>query len=83
MKKISLLVLILFFPFKGITQEEIDPYSLTLEQLGQIQVYTASRSLTNIDKAPTVVTVITREEIERHGYQNLRDALQCAFPKLT
>jgi len=68
MKKISL---ILFFPFKGIAQDQFDPYELTLEQLGQIHIYTASRSLTYIDKAPAVVTVITREEIEWHGYQNL------------
>ncbi len=58
MKKISSLVLILFFPFRGIAQD-IDPYELTLEQLGQIHIYTASRSLTTIEEAPSIVTVIT------------------------
>lgn len=59
MKKISLLVLVLFFPFKSIGQEKIDPYSLTLEQLGQIHIYTASRSLTTIEEAPSIVIVFT------------------------
>lgn len=50
--------------------------ALDLAALGNVQVYTASRSLTDIDKAPSVVTLITRDQIERHGYQNLRDVLQ-------
>lgn len=48
MKKISL---ILFFPFKGIALDQFDPYELTLEQLRQIHIYTASRSLTTIEEA--------------------------------
>ena len=77
--KINLIVTLFFSQLYLQAQDSvknINPYELSLERLGQIQIYTASRSITDIDKAPGVVTVITREQLERHGYQNLRDVLQ-------
>lgn len=56
--------------------QEIDPYQLSLKQLGQIQCYTPSRELGSVEKAPSTITVITAEEIRQRGYRTLNDALQ-------
>lgn len=49
--------------------------SLSLDELGEV-VYSASRELTTLEEAPTPITVITAGDIKRHGYRNLRDALE-------
>lgn len=48
---------------------------LTLEQLGEVQFYSASRRLTSIDLAPSIVTVVTDADIKRRGYKNLHELL--------
>lgn len=48
----------------------------TLEQLGSIKVYSASKHLQSAEDAPSSVTVITADEIAKHGYRTLADVLQ-------
>jgi outer membrane receptor for ferrienterochelin and colicins len=48
----------------------------TLEQLGNIEVYSASKHQQSAGDAPSSVTVITIEEIHLHGYRTLADILQ-------
>ena len=48
----------------------------SLEQLGNIKVYTASKHLQSGADAPSSVTVITADEIEKYGYRTLADILQ-------
>ena len=48
----------------------------SLEQLGDIKVYSASKHLQWSGEAPSSVTVIDAEEIQQHGYRTLADALQ-------
>lgn len=48
---------------------------LTLEQLGEVQFYSASRRLTSIDMAPSIVTVVTDADIKRRGYKTLHELL--------
>jgi outer membrane receptor for ferrienterochelin and colicins len=48
----------------------------SLEQLGSIKVYSASKHLQSAGEAPSSVTVITAGEIQQHGYRTLADALQ-------
>jgi iron complex outermembrane receptor protein len=48
----------------------------TLEQLGNIKVYTASKHMQVTKDAPASVTVISAEEIQKHGYRTLADALK-------
>ena len=48
----------------------------SLEQLGNIKVYTASKHLQSAGDAPSSVTVITADEIQQHGYRTLADILQ-------
>src|SRR5437016_3506281 len=48
----------------------------TLEQLGNIKVYSASKHAQTTGEAPSSVTVITAAEIQRHGYRTLADILR-------
>jgi iron complex outermembrane receptor protein len=48
----------------------------SLEELGSIQVYSASKHLQDIGDAPASVTIITEEEIEKYGYRTLADILR-------
>ncbi len=47
----------------------------SLEELGSIQVYSASKHLQSTSDAPSSVTVITADEIQKYGYRTLADLL--------
>src|SRR5687768_10902290 len=49
---------------------------LSLEDLMNIQVVTASGYLQRTSEAPATITVITAEQIEERGYEQLEDALR-------
>lgn len=49
---------------------------VSLEELGQIQVFSASEHSQDVREAPSSVTVITAEEIRRHGFRTLSDVLR-------
>jgi outer membrane receptor for ferrienterochelin and colicins len=74
---ISMLVLLLL-PMKAIADDiDIDELaSLSLEDLLDYKIVTASRKVEKSTDAPSVVTVITREEIESYGANSLGDVLQ-------
>jgi outer membrane receptor for ferrienterochelin and colicins len=48
----------------------------SLEELTNIQVYSASKHLQSASDAPASVTVITADEIQKYGYRTLADILQ-------
>ncbi len=48
----------------------------SLEQLGNIQVYSASKHLQSSGDAPSSVTVITADQIQEQGYRTLADILR-------
>jgi outer membrane receptor for ferrienterochelin and colicins len=48
----------------------------SLEELANITVYTASRHVQKATEAPSSVTVITRDEIQKYGYRTLGEVLQ-------
>jgi outer membrane receptor for ferrienterochelin and colicins len=48
----------------------------SLEELANITVYTASRHTEKVTDAPSSVTVITRDEIQKYGYRTLADILR-------
>jgi len=58
--------------------EDTDYAELSLEQLLNVEVSSASKSKLKTDEAPGIVTVITREEIENYGMETLEDALSLA-----
>ena len=53
-------------------------FELSIEELGQIQVTTASRRPESLDVTPAAVYVITAEDIRRSGVTTLPDALRLA-----
>ena len=57
-------------------QPASDLAEASLEELGSIQVYSASKRLQSAREAPASVTVITADEIEKHGYRTLADILR-------
>ncbi|HSZ86289.1 MAG TPA: TonB-dependent receptor, partial [Puia sp.] len=50
--------------------------SLSLEQLMNVKVVTASGYPQTISEAPSTITVITKQQIEERGYEQLEDALR-------
>ena len=53
-----------------------DLADMSIEQLTQITVYSASKHEQSVSDAPSSVTVITADEIQRYGYRTLADILE-------
>jgi len=57
-------------------QESNDLSQASLEELTNIQVYSASKHMQSASEAPSSVTVVTADEIQKYGYRNLADILR-------
>ena len=57
-------------------QTATDLSEASLEELSNIQVYSASKHMQSASEAPASVTVITADEIQKYGYRNLADILR-------
>jgi len=79
-KLISIKVLVVFmFVFISIIRVRAETKSLSslsLEELMDIEVYSASKSMESIEDIPGSVTIITRDEIEKYGYLTLDEILK-------
>src|SRR5882672_11855263 len=49
---------------------------LSLEDLANVEIYSASKHMQLTSQAPSSVTVITRDEIQNYGYRTLADILR-------
>lgn len=49
---------------------------LSLEELLDVEVFAASRRATNASETPAAITVLTREDLRRHGVTHLVEALE-------
>ncbi len=56
-------------------QSDQDVMSLSIEQLAQAKVFTASRHLEDSRQAPSSVSIITADDIRRYGWRTLGDVL--------
>jgi outer membrane receptor for ferrienterochelin and colicins len=56
--------------------QQVDLSEASLEELMNVQVYSAAKHLQSTTEAPSAVTVITSEEIQKHGYRTLADILR-------
>ncbi len=57
-------------------QATTDLSEASLEELTNIQVYSASKHLQSASDAPSSVTVVTADEIQKYGFRTLADILQ-------
>src|SRR5215469_7179812 len=55
-----------------------DLTSLSIEELAHVKISSASRHLQDAQKAPSAVTVITRDEILHYGWRTLAELLRSA-----
>ncbi len=65
----------LFLAARGSRAAEVDLADLSLEQLLEVKVVSASKFAQRGRDAPSAVQVIGREEIRRHGWRTLTEAL--------
>ena len=57
-------------------QSSPDLANASLEELMNIKVYTASKHVQDVREAPSSVTIITQDEIQKFGYRTLADLLR-------
>lgn len=57
-------------------QAKKDLSEASLEELTDIQVYSASKRIQSVSQAPSSVTVVTAEDIQKYGYRTLADLLR-------
>ena len=80
-KKIAIIIFFGIFPLlikaqNDTTQEFTKLLGLSLEDLMNIQVVTATGSAQTISEAPSTMNVITAKQIKERGYEQLEDALR-------
>jgi len=59
-----------------VAQSSQDIANASIEELMKIKVYSASRHEQNAGEAPSAVTVITRDQIQKYGFRTLADVLR-------
>ena len=79
--KIAAVCFLLVFPF--LLHAQVDSAAdvkallkLSLEELMNVKVVTASGQMQTTSEAPSTITVITAKQIEERGYERLEDALR-------
>jgi len=55
-----------------------DVFEMSLEELMEVEVYTASKYKQKVSEAPSSVTIITADDIKKYGYRTLADILRSA-----
>ncbi|NQZ59531.1 MAG: TonB-dependent receptor plug domain-containing protein [Lentisphaeraceae bacterium] len=70
-----LLVVFLFLISELNSQNKADPYAMSFEDLAQLLIVTPSKQAERLDEAPNVAYVITKEQIIKQGFRNLKEAL--------
>jgi iron complex outermembrane receptor protein len=67
----------LIFTLSGLAQQPAkDLGDASLEELTNIQVFSASKRMQTTREAPSSVTVVTADEIQKFGYRTLADILR-------
>jgi len=77
--KILLLIMIMsshLLLAQNIDSTKVDIFDMSLEELLDIEINVASTKGNNIFSAPSSVTVVTKEDIERFGFSTVTEVLQ-------
>ena len=70
-------MLVLGEPVRAVAgQESLDLTQLSLQELMQVRISTASRYDQAVQEAPSSVSIVTAEEIRQYGYRTLADILR-------
>ena len=75
-RKIVLLVFVLFCFDLIEAQEDVDLQNITLEELLNLKVESASKKVENAFDAPSVITSISSQEISDFGARNIYEVLE-------
>jgi iron complex outermembrane receptor protein len=82
-KSVIAMIFLLVFGFsERLSAQQQDPnkqkgfFEMSIEELMDIEVYTASKYKQNIHRAPASVTIITADDIRLYGYRTIADILQ-------
>jgi iron complex outermembrane receptor protein len=72
------LLSLLLLPWTGQAQEPADQdlTSLTIEELAHAKLVSASRHLEDARKAPSAVSIVTSDEINRYGWRTIAEVLR-------
>jgi outer membrane receptor for ferrienterochelin and colicins len=73
---VRLLTILLLSAAAVAQQGTKDLSDASLEELTNIQVYSASKHLQSASEAPASVSVVTADDIQKYGYRTLADILQ-------
>lgn len=74
---IAWLIIFFLFVLPASAQEKTkDLMEVRLEDLVNVEVYSASKHTENASDAPSSVTVVSADEIQKHGYRTLADILE-------
>jgi outer membrane receptor for ferrienterochelin and colicins len=73
---LGVMLFLLFMAAAAAQQAPKDLGQASLEELGSIQVYSASKRLQSASDAPSSVSVVTADEIQKYGYRTLADILE-------
>src|SRR3982751_1533104 len=68
-------ILLLAMPARGEPTEADATADLDLVKLLNVEVSTVSKTAESVEDAPAVITVVTREDIRRWGYQTVAEVL--------
>ncbi len=74
-KKIILILIGLILSVNLSFGKDIDVFSMSLYDLSKLKIKTASRVEQTVSEAPSIVTVITAEEIKYKGFNTIEDIL--------
>jgi len=77
LRKISIIITSLCLPSTAYTAAESpeDLFSLSLEELMQVEIYTASQENESAAQSPATISVITAQQLKQWGIINLHDAI--------
>jgi outer membrane receptor for ferrienterochelin and colicins len=73
---LTLLILVIYTPYASGSSTSVDLFRMSLEELMNIKIVTAGKTSQKISDVPASTVIVTRAEIEQHGYQSLEEILQ-------